>query len=246
MEFFSGFAWAVPTAFGDAVALCRFEQGDTLYDTRKAYEESWSEATKHIQYWLQVRYPSHAATVAGESTGGVFEKNWMSEIRVDLYENFKKVGDGQLQTTQGRLYTALWTGNVAVLQTEYQEPSIPLNVQEVNRKLQETEKKSGEFGKGNPVFVMARDLSNKISKAKYLKVFSKLRNHVSGEPQILTPKLAGLIDWNTIAPTIEIAFFPIMNLKHEGVEALVKEAVYVPTKNAKKEMFKIAAHGAIF
>ena len=93
---------------------------------------------------------------------------------------------------------------------------------------------------------MARDLSNKISKAKDLKVFSKLRKHVSGEPQILTPKLAGLIDWNTIAPTIEIAFFPIMNLKHEGVEALVKEAVYVPTKNAKKEMFKIAAHGAIF
>lgn len=246
MEFFSGFSWAVPTAFSDAVALCRFEQGDTLYDTRKAYEESWAEAKKHIHHWLQVRYPSHAKTVAGESPGGVFENNWSSEVRVDLYKDFKKVGDGQIQTTQGRLYTALWTGNVGVLQMEYQEPRVPLNVQKVNRKLQETENRAGEFSQGNQIFVMARDLSNKISKAKYSKVFSKLRNHLSGDPQVLTPKLAGLNDWNVIAPTIEIAFFPIIGLNQEGVEALVKEAVYVPTKNAKNEMFKIAAHGAIF
>ena len=119
MEFFSGFSWAVPTAFGDAVALCRFEQGDTLYDTRKAEEESWAEATKHIHHWLQVRYPSHVITVADESTGGIFEKNWDSEVKVDLYKNFKKVGEGQISTTQGRLYTALWTGNVEVLQLEY-------------------------------------------------------------------------------------------------------------------------------
>jgi len=246
MEFFAGFSWAVPTAFADAVALCRFEQGDTLYDTRKAYEESWAEATKHIHYWLQVRYPSHAKTVAGESSGGVFEKNWGSEVRVALYENFKKVGDAPIQKTQGRLYTTLWTGNIKILQMEYQTPTVPLNVQEVNRKLQETENKAVKFSTGNPVFVMARDLSNKISKAKYSKVFAKLRNHISGDPQMLTPKLAGLNDWNAIAPTIEIAFYSIMDLKREDLEALVKEAVYVPTKNAKKEMFKIAAHGAIF
>lgn len=246
MEFFSGFSWAVPKAFADAVALCRFEQGDTLYDNQKAYEGSWADATKHIHHWLQVRNSSHAKTVAGETSGGVFEKNWGSEVRVDLYKDSQKVGDGQIQTTQGRLYTALWTGNVKVLQMEYQEPSVPFNVQQVNRKLQETENKAAEFSQGDPVFVMARDLSNKISEAKYSKVFSKLRNHISGDPQVLTPKLAGLNEWNAIAPTIEIVFFPIIDLKKEGVKALVKEAVYVPTKNAKKEMFKIAAHGAIF
>jgi hypothetical protein len=204
---FSGFSWAVPTAFADAVALCRFEQGDTLYDTPKAYEENWSEATKHINHWLQVRDPSSPKTDAGDSTGSIFAKNWDSEIRVDLYKNLKKVGEGQIQTTQGRLYTALWTGNVDVLQMEYDEPKAPLNVQEVTKKLEDTENKAGEFSKGAPVFVMARDPSNKISQAKYSKIFSKLRNHMSDDPLMLNPKLAGIKEWNAFAPTIEIAFF---------------------------------------
>jgi hypothetical protein len=42
------------------------------------------------------------------------------------------------------------------------------------------------------------------------------------------------------------SFFPLIDLTQEEIEALVKEAVYLPTKNAKKEMFKIAAHGTIF
>lgn len=246
MEFFSGFSWAVPTVFADAVAICRFGQGDTLYDTQKAYEQNWSEATEHINYWLQVRDTSHPKTVAGDSTGSIFAKNWNSEIRVDLYKKLKKMGDGQIQTTQGRLYTALWTGNVDILQMGYKEPKAPLNVQEVNKKLEDTKNKAGEFSEGFPIFVMARDLSNKISQAKFTKIFSKLKNHMSDNPRILNPKLAGIKDWNAFAPTIEIAFFPMTDLNQEEVKALVKEAVYVPTKNAKKEMFKIAAHGTIF
>lgn len=246
MEFFSGFSWAVPTAFGDAVALCRFEQGDTLYDTRKAYEENWSEASKHIHQWLQVRYPAHAKTVAGESAGGIFEKNWNSEVRVDLYRNSKILSEGQIQTTQGRLYTALWTGNVDVLQLESEEPKVPLNVQDVNRKLKDTRIKASELSKGFPVFVMARDLSNKNSKAKYSKISFKLKSHILSNPEILNPKLAGIRDWNTVSPTVEIAFFPLINVNQEEVEVLIKDAVYVPSKDAKKEMFKIAAHGEIF
>jgi hypothetical protein len=38
MDFFPKFKWAVPHAFGDALAACRFEQGDILYDTLMAYE----------------------------------------------------------------------------------------------------------------------------------------------------------------------------------------------------------------
>lgn len=46
MEFFSGFKWAVPGAFSDAVALCRFEEGDTLYDTKNAYNDDWEKASQ--------------------------------------------------------------------------------------------------------------------------------------------------------------------------------------------------------
>ncbi len=40
MELYSGFAWAVPKAFGSALHGCRFEQGDVLYSDASAYDES--------------------------------------------------------------------------------------------------------------------------------------------------------------------------------------------------------------
>ena len=42
--YFDGFAWAVPVAFGLPLEYCRFEEGDTLYDTRGAYAGTWAEA----------------------------------------------------------------------------------------------------------------------------------------------------------------------------------------------------------
>ena len=62
MDYFSGFAWAVPKAFSDAIALCRFEEGDVLYDTKSAYEKEWDDAKSNIKYFLQVRYPGRART----------------------------------------------------------------------------------------------------------------------------------------------------------------------------------------
>ena len=43
-NFLDGFLWAVPTAFSDPLAACRFEQGDILYDTKKAYEGTWGRS----------------------------------------------------------------------------------------------------------------------------------------------------------------------------------------------------------
>ena len=40
--FLSNFAWAVPTAFSDAVGACQFSRGDTLYSSPIAYRE-WNE-----------------------------------------------------------------------------------------------------------------------------------------------------------------------------------------------------------
>lgn len=78
MEFFSNFTWAVPHAFSDAVGLCRFEEGDMLYDTAKAYEGEWGDAVKYINHSLQVRYPARATSGEKEKSGGIFEKNWSS------------------------------------------------------------------------------------------------------------------------------------------------------------------------
>ncbi len=146
MEFFSGFKWAVPKAFSDAVALCRFEEGDILYDTEKAYIDNWEKACKFIEHSLQVRYPARVGGGASEKGGGVFSGNWGSEVRIDLYKNQDKVGVGQITTTQGRLYTALWKGDISILKKESEEPPIPLTVQDVTKTLdQATQKAKGNY-----------------------------------------------------------------------------------------------------
>ena len=246
MEFFSGFKWAVPVAFSDAVALCRFEEGDILYDTQKAYDEEWGNAGKHIEYSMQVRYPVRVTSGASANEGGVFSSNWKSEARVELYRHLEQVGVGQIETTQGRLYTALWKGDITVLKRDTEEPQIPFTVQQVTRNLTEASDTAGKLSSKYPVLVMARDLSNPISREKYSKFLWKLKKHLASEPQLLRPKSAGLNNWANVAPTIEIAFFITNGVSAEQLHNLVKEAVYVPAKDAARDMFRISAHGVIF
>lgn len=246
MEFFSGFKWAVPVAFSDAVALCRFEEGDILYDTPEAYDEEWGKASKHIEYSMQVRYPARATGSARANEGSVFASNWKSEVRVDLYKRLERTDVGQIETTQGRLYTALWKGDTTILKRNTEEPQIPFTVQQVTRNLTEVSDTAKKLSTEYPVFVMARDLSNPISREKYFQIFSKLKKHLVGEPRLLRPESAGLNDWVNTAPTIEIAFFITNGVSAEQLHNLVKEAVYVPAKDATKDTFRISAYGAIF
>lgn len=245
MEFFSGFKWAVPRAFSDAVALCRFEEGDILYDTEKAYYDDWEKASQFIEHSLQVRYPARVSGGATEKGAGVFGSNWGSEVRVDLYKNLEKVDVGQIHTTQGRLYTALWKGDIAVLDKESEEPVIPLSVQDVTKILKQATEKAKELSVGFPVFVMARDLSNPVSREKFSKILTALKKNLHNQPSILVPGKAGLSKIDNIAPTVDIAFFLMNGTSAEELRELVKSAVYAPAKNVKKEMFRISAHGII-
>ena len=246
MEFFSGFKWAVPIAFSETLSLCRFEQGDTLYDTPKAYDDEWGKASQHIEYYIQVQYPDRVTGVATEIEPRVFAKNWNSEVRLDLYKRLEKVGVGQIRTTQGRLYTTLWKGNLSFMEHNSEAPQLPISVQRVTDKLDETAERARNLSNCYPIFVMARDLSNAVSREKYSKVLWKLKNHLAGEPKIMNPQSAGLSDWAIIAPTIDIAFFASNGISADELHNLIKEAVYVPAKDAKKEMFRIKAHGIIF
>lgn len=214
-----------------------------LYDTPKAYVDEWGKASKHIEYSMQVRYPSRVVDAAGVS--GVFTNNWKSDVRVELYKNLKKVSVDQIETTQGRLYTTLWKGDLTILKLD-DEPPIPFTVQQVTRNLTETSDIAMNLSTKRPVFVMVRDLSSPISREKYSNIFSKLKKHLANEPQFLSPQAAGLIGWAQIAPTVEIAFFLTNGISSRELHDLVKAAVYVPAKDTKKDMFRIAAHGVIF
>ena len=245
MKFFSNFAWAVPLAFTDALATCRFEEGDVLYDTPKAYRDDWSEAVKHISLSLQVRYPARATGVEKEEERSIIEKNWNSEIHFDLYDHQEKKKTA-IQTTQGRLYTVLWKGDISLFNRDSNDPPIPRGFKEVTKRLPEVKEKAISYKLFGPVFVMARDLSNRTSVQKYEKINQELLKYLSDKVRILEPKRAGLNNWEVLAPTIDIAFFPTSNIEHEELEALVKKVFYMPTKGAKRDGYRLNNHGAIF
>lgn len=114
----------------------------------------------------------------------------------------------------------------------------------VTSKLGEAEEKAHEISNGSPVFYMARDYSNSVSTTKHRVINEYLFKH-SDDPIVLTPGEAGLKDHISIAPSVEIVFFRRKDGSDADFSEIVKKAVYVPTKGAKKCMFNINKHGRV-
>jgi hypothetical protein len=246
VEFFEGFKWAVPLAFADAVALCRFEEGDILYDAREAYDRDWRIGQTHANGSLQVRYPNRVTGTGSQDVSRIFSRNWNSKVKLDLYEHHGKTGVVRIETTQGRLYTALWKGDLRFLERDSSAPQIPSGVMQATRHLSEASEAARGLSLGYPIFGMARDLSNAVSRDKYQKILAMLKKHLLAEPTLLHPQAAGFRDWKTITPTVDIAFFPVNGLSRAELHDLIKQVVYRPAKDAKNASFRLSAHGAIF
>lgn len=246
MKFFSGFQWAIPTAFSDSVSKAWFVEGDVLYDHVAAYDSDWNIAVKSIQHMIQVRSPARSSESNDQSTREVFSRNWDTEVKIELYLHMKRVSPIQITTTQGRLYVALWKGNVDMLFVDkLSNPSLPITANQTSKNIKEVSSVATRIADGHPTFVMVRDFSNGVSREKYEKVLTVLRSHMDQNPIILTPSHAQMISSDEIAPTVEIAVFPTKGLDSSRLETLVKHAVYVPGKDAKRDMFRLNSHGMI-
>jgi len=240
MDFFPSFTWAIPTAFSGAVYLCRFEEGDTFYDHRDAYEMDWDVACQQVEHSLQVRFPVRSVSGITNSGEGIFEHNWKSEIKVDLFNRF--VREKVITTTQGRLYTALWRGDLTILEQDSGLPR-PIRLQKVVKMLEEVRACASGYARGKRVFVLPRDRSSALSKLKCQKIHSCLRAYLQQEPAILLPQEAGFKQWSQIAPTIDIVLFPVDIQSNERLVELIKSAVYTSSGNASR--FKINRHGIV-
>jgi len=245
-KYFSEFNWAVPSAFKDALSLCKFEEGDTLFDTKLAYELKWGEAKKHIKNYIQIRYPTRANTSSKNSKfNGVFEKGWGSEVKLDLYKDHERTGVGQIYTTQGRLYTALWTGDMNILDTSTPEPKIPVLSKEINKQLSNATQKAKELSNnGSPVFLMVYDQVNPVSIEKFNKISVSLNKYLLCLPILKKPNEVNILVKN-ILPTIKIAFFVTKEIDNIILEELIKKVVYKPSPKAKNPKFSIKSHGII-
>ena len=244
MQFFSGFSWAVPLAFSDAIAYCRFEEGDTLYDSGKAYELPWSKAREQFHNFIQVRFPARTNTGTNTSQLGVFESNWKAEIKLDLYRGDKQTAIKHISSTQGRLYYALWKGDLGFLDLNNPEPKLPQNVKYVTKNLESVTSTLRIYTNNKLAFVLPRDLSNQVSRDKNSKIFDKLKKHIEIEPKLISPKEAGFENWDVIAPTIEIVIFATSGLRRNELTDLIKSALNEGNNKPPKN-FRLKPHGII-
>ena len=123
MEYIDVFSWAVSEAFCEPLNKCRFELGDTLYDSRLAYEGAWEDALPHLTYGVQVLNPPRGpATKATQGEESVFESNWFQPVELAL-KRFREKTSESIKSTQGALYSLLWKGQLDILSA--QEVNLP-------------------------------------------------------------------------------------------------------------------------
>lgn len=247
MDFFPKFKWAVPHAFNDALAACRFEQGDILYDTQLAYTGTWGESEKHINYSIQINHPPRSlSSKVDTDLASAFSSNWRSKVVFELYDHKQKRAR-QVETTQGDLYNLLWRGNIDNPAGERGAvPRQAMDLLEALSGIGEWIRNTPQFrNHGGGYFVLPFDHTNKILKEKYRKFLTHL------SPHLVSHEIISICEINIpfeveYVPTAEVAFFLISEqASEEEVIAGIKKAFYKPAKDSKsgKEYFKVRSHG---
>jgi hypothetical protein len=231
VEFFERFAWAVPKAFRDALSSCRFEDGDVLHQSRDAYD-GWKAGNQADRVFLQVLFPPKSVAAVGS-----FHTNWNSQVKVDLYDK-----DGRVDhhvTTQGRLYTVLWRGHLTAFDDD---PASPLGVRDLPKDLID-DGTLEKYAVRKPYFVMPFDHASNLLVTKRRLIRSVMSNFMTNGPRIIELEQLGVVDWEKYAPTVELAVFETPEISKQKLHDLIKSAVYKPSRNAKRDMFRIQAHG---
>lgn len=247
MDFFTKFKWAVPHAFGDALAACRFEQGDILYDTQLAYEGTWGESEKHITYSVQIKHPPRSlSSKVDTDLESTFSSNWRSKVVFELYDHIQKKTK-LVETTQGSLYKLIWKGDIKTYEED--EAAIPRQAMDLLEELDGL----GEWIASAPqfrdhdagYFILPFDQTSKILKEKYTKILNHLGPHIISHEMVWASEIKASFTLEYV-PTAKIAFFLISNQSsEEEVINAIKKACYKPTKDSKsgKDYFKVKSHG---
>ena len=247
-EYFDGFSWAVPTAFADALAACRFEQGDMLYDTRLAYNGTWGEAQQHIKHSIQVQSPMHGyGTKSDQDTALVFLDNWRMPVVFTL-KDLAAAKSATVQTTQGQLYSLLWKDDLAIIHPDSPLPPAPVLAMQILDNLPAAEDYARTNlvapGQSRIVFLMPYDRSQVLFRIKFAKVKKSLTRFVV-RPSLVPPALAGLPSEGEFAPTVSIACFALERGSPREVEGALKQALYTPVRDRKtaKDAWRLSRHG---
>ncbi len=247
---FSSFSWALPPAFSEPLCYCRFEEGDRLYDTHKAYIGTWTESLKHISYGIQIIFPPRAIkNKHDEDSESVFVNNWYKTVVFTL-TNYKTKETKEITTAQGKLYSFLWKGDFSYFE-EDKEIAIPTQPLKSIKFLKQSESyfkpaiATLKFRKAS-FFIMPYDKSNSLLKSKFDKVNIRLSKDFD-EKCILFERANRIFNQHTeeFIPTLQFVCFVIDTDKPINIEESLKKALYKPSrdKKTKKDMFSLKKHG---
>lgn len=246
-NFFPNFTWAIPKAFADPISTCRFEQGDTLYNQKEAYKLPWSKARKSSIQAIQILSPSKG--VMSKTPGqddSAFADNWNSEVIFEL-QNLKKNNSETITTTQGRLYTLLWHGDLKILDDAEDAPPIPQQASSLKNLLEDAVELFSTELLPDPEairFFLPCDLAAGLYHDKYLNVKNKLESTFDTTIEL---KPAGdLGDGAPFLPTVHVAAFTMRGATAEQVENSLKDVLYKPMPGRKGvARFRLKTHGLL-
>jgi hypothetical protein len=257
MDFFAGFSWPVPTAFAAAVAACRFEQGDVLYSSKRAYR-AWDPVRSELRHHIQVLDPPRSArAMTAEGDGSRFSANWSSSVQLELKE-YRSSSTETWRSTQGRLFSCLWQGDVSWLDEEERgAPPPPLLARELHKALQESLETAAErFRVALPsgvsprlLYLSALDQASDASRAKASLVESQLASRFAVVTADLAPSRAGIAEAERYHPSLAVRCLALDTPDESAVREVLKKALYAPSKTSKSggsaERFALQRHGAL-
>lgn len=238
MEFYEEFNWAVPKAFKEAIASCSFEDGDILYDTREAYDDSWAVAKDKITYAFQIRFPARSkGRKTDENMSSIFKSNWSTTVELEvIFDKNKTFNDKFIYSSQGRLFTLLHTGNIALLDKETDQPKIPKLIDELkkytnNQKVIDLAKEHFSKNMKNVnLFIMAYDDTSDLIISKFSTIYSSLHEF---NPSILNISLSDVeLNKYDFHPTLYFKCIGIDSASPEKIRDKIKEVLW-PQKDSK-------------
>jgi hypothetical protein len=257
MDFFTGFSWPVPTAFAAAVVACRFEQGDVLYSSKRAYR-AWDPVRSQLRHHIQVVDPPKSArAMTSESDGSRFSANWSSSVQIEL-KDYRFRSAETRHSTQGRLFSCIWKGDVSWLDEDEREaPTPPLLARDLHRALQESLETAVERsrlalpGGVSPrlLYLSALDQASDASRAKASLVESQLASRFAVVTADLAPSRVGIPEAERYHPSLAVRCLALDTPDESAVRNALKKALYAPSKGSKSggsaERFALQRHGAL-
>lgn len=251
-EYFDGLAWPLPLAFADALAACRFERGDMLYDTKTAYEGPWDKVRHHISYSIQVMSPSRAPMPRSreqrEEKKSVFRSNWEQTVSLHLTDYLKNETD-EITTTEGRLYTFLWEGNRKWLEEKTDAPPVPIltvGVPDILKAVSYFRKNVFGHIKTGAMFLMPYDRSRLSVRNKFARVSASLKT-LKPRIELASPEKAGVMRKTRFAPTVKMACFCAEGTSVAELHEKLEEALCAGARKrgSDRRLRGISAYGCI-